>query len=87
MANPVTTIDEDGTIWYALETKSPFQMTPEEKQVIDNLANAWNTFIELPDSEAGPNDWADFRHAVDTCHYIIGTRVARRVDPELWTRA
>jgi hypothetical protein len=57
-------------------------LTPREKEVLDHLASAWNAFLLL--TPAHPDETSDMRSAIHSAQYIIGTRVARRVETDYW---
>lgn len=61
---------------------SAYQLTEEEKEVLDHLRNAWNKFVKLDAKHPDHNN--EFRDAINKLQYIIGVRVAQRVNPEIW---
>jgi hypothetical protein len=56
--------------------------TPEEKEVLGHLAQAWSRFIAMGNKH--PSDVAEFSTALHVQQMIIAWRVARRADPETW---
>jgi hypothetical protein len=58
-------------------------LTPDERAVLAALADAWNRFIDLP--LAHPDDRDEFRAAIHAAQNIVAYRVARRVDPDVWS--
>lgn len=57
-------------------------LTADEKQVLEHLAAAWNKFLSLDTSRVDSTD--AFRLAVHDAQRVIATRVASRVNPEIW---
>ncbi len=53
-----------------------------EKLVLYHLASAYNTFMELGNKH--PDDDPEFRHAIHALQSMIATRVARRIDKNIW---
>lgn len=51
-------------------------MTREEKDVIQELVQAWNAFLLLPVMH--PDDTTEFRHLIHACQDKILSRVGRR---------
>jgi hypothetical protein len=61
---------------------SPLGLTSEELEVLGHLASAWNKFTKLNNKHGDHNN--EFRDAIHKLQYIIGVRVAQRVNPEVW---
>jgi hypothetical protein len=59
-------------------------LTDGERVVLDRLAEAWNAFTVLGNYH--PDDHNEMRAAIHQAQNIIATRVARRVDPDIWTQ-
>lgn len=59
-------------------------LTVEEKEVLHLLGEAFNKFGEL--SSQGHDDKAEFKDAIHRAQQIIALRVARRVDPDVWSQ-
>ena len=59
------------------------ELRHEEKLCLTRLAEAWNLFVNMPDSDE--DDVTDFRRAIHEAQRIIALRVARRVNPEFWS--
>ena len=57
-------------------------LTDAEKAVLNDLASAWNRFVDLGDHCSW--DKQEFMHAIHAAQSIIGTRVARRCDKDIW---
>ena len=57
-------------------------LTDLEKDCINHLTAAWNTFLKLPDGH--PDSQDEFRHSLHECQRLIAARVAKRVDPNIW---
>lgn len=57
-------------------------LTADEKQVLEHLAAAWNKFLSLDTRRVDSTD--AFRLAVHDAQRVIATRVASRVNPEIW---
>lgn len=66
----------------ALNPKPSVSLTQDEFDILNHLASAWNAFVSL--SAKHPDHNNEFRDAINRCQYIIGTRVAQRVNPEAW---
>jgi hypothetical protein len=58
------------------------KMTKEELEVIDYLRKAWGAFLKL--ERQHPDEERDFADGIHKCQYLMGMRVARRVDPLLF---
>jgi hypothetical protein len=65
-----------------------FYSTPsleeDEKEVLKNLSLAWEAFSKLADSK--DCDKSEFLDATHRAQQIIALRVARRVNPEVWSQ-
>lgn len=57
-------------------------LTDDEKAVLGNLLNSWDSFISL--GKSTEDDIQEFRDAIHRCQQLIALRVARRVNPEVW---
>lgn len=57
-------------------------LTTDEKDVLKNLLDAWQNFVNLPLSL--PDDVLEFKDAIHRCQQIIALRVARRIDEDVW---
>lgn len=57
-------------------------LTEQERLVLEDLSSAWHRFVELKDHCSW--DHQEFSSAIHAAQSIIGTRVARRVDPDIW---
>jgi len=55
-----------------------------EHEVLMALADAWNKFLALTGNRS--DDVEEFRHAIHQAQSKIALRVARRVNPEVWTQ-
>ena len=53
-----------------------------EKACLDSIVKAYNLFTEL--DRQHPNELIDFTNAIHTCQYIIGMRIARKYEPEIF---
>lgn len=60
-------------------------LTDDEKQVLELLARAWDKFNSL--DRKHPSDNSEFLDSIHRAQQIIGLRVARRVNPEVWRQA
>ncbi len=58
-------------------------LTDEELDILDHLKAAWNKFVKL--DRKNPADEPDFAAAVHTAQRLVAIRVARRVDPSVWS--
>lgn len=56
--------------------------TVAERAVLDSLAAAWNAFIKL--EGVCPDDVNDFRKSIHDAQRIVASRIAGRVDPQVW---
>lgn len=54
----------------------------EEREVLELLSIAWDKWIVLEGHS--DDDIDEFRHCVHRMQYIVGMRVARRVNPKDW---
>ena len=68
-----------------LEEAASAALTHDEREVINHLADAWNAFIELPRMKE--SDMGEFKQAIHGAQLLIAARVARRVDPDVWSRS
>lgn len=59
-------------------------LTEQEKNICGHLAAAWNGFLEL--NYKFQDDVDEFRQAIHAAQQLVGQRVARRVNPELWAQ-
>lgn len=59
------------------------RLTPEERKVVAALAEAWNLYVALPIQHRSDGD--EFAGAIHRAQDIVGMRVARRADPDVWT--
>jgi hypothetical protein len=59
-------------------------LTMEEKSVLNLLGLAWNEFSAIKDKH--PQEDTEFLDAIHRLQHLIGYRVARRVDKEVWTQ-
>lgn len=58
------------------------RLADKELLILDRLALAWSTFLDLPGID--DDDLNDFRRAIHEAQRIIAFRVARRIQPEIW---
>jgi len=56
----------------------------DEHEVLMHLADAWNKFLSLTGNRT--DDVEEFRHAIHEAQSKIALRVARRVNPEVWSK-
>jgi hypothetical protein len=56
-------------------------LTSEEKEVLKNLAFAWDAYVKI---EKKDSSIKEFNDAIHRCQQLIALRVARRVNPEVW---
>ena len=59
-------------------------LTDEEKECLKHLTEAWNSFMLLGNKH--PDDNQEFRPAIHEAQKTIATRVARRVNPDIWNQ-
>jgi hypothetical protein len=59
-------------------------MDKDEHEVLMHLADAWNKFLSLTGNRT--DDVDEFRHAIHEAQSKIALRVARRVNPEVWSK-
>ena len=57
-------------------------MEPEERKVLNGLADCWNDYCKLPVQH--PDDARDFCNAIHTCQRIIMAREAVRRYPDMF---
>lgn len=60
----------------------PANLTTTERMVLEYITNAWNAFQSLPIQHYSDVD--EFRAAIHRLSDLVGIRVARRLEPELW---
>jgi NTP pyrophosphatase (non-canonical NTP hydrolase) len=68
--------------WSKIFTSFPASLTYQETEVLGKLVDAWNHYISLPDKL--DDETQEFKLAINAAQRIIGTRVARRANPEIW---
>lgn len=56
-----------------------------ERLVLDQLAEAWNAWCEL--GQRRPDDDQEMQISIHRAQHLIALRVARRMDPEVWSQA
>ena len=54
-----------------------YSLQPNERRVLDKLAEAWNAYLEL--SKAHPDQDAEFRHGIHALQHQIMARPTRRM--------
>ena len=59
-------------------------LTADEQAVLRHLADAFNAFVALVGKH--PDDDAEFRKEIEDAQKCLALRVARRVDPHIWTQ-
>jgi hypothetical protein len=59
-------------------------LTDQEIEVLKNLAEAWNVFVKIEGKHPQENE--EFCHKIHDLQRIIAYRVARRLDPQIWTQ-
>ena len=59
-----------------------YNLTRTELVILQKLAEAWNEFMSL--KETDQDVISEFRRSIHSCQCLIGTRVAMRVDPDIW---
>ena len=57
-------------------------LQPAEIRILEALTTAWNEYLQLPDQLV--DDREAFRRKIHEMQRLIGFRVARRTNPELW---
>lgn len=57
-------------------------LTSKENDCLRKLEEAWGLFIKMP--RVHPSELQDFQSAIHIAQGIIGLRVAKRVNPEIW---
>jgi hypothetical protein len=57
-------------------------LTPDEKAIIDKLADAFNTFYMLENKH--PSDVGEFAHHIHILQRHVMARLARRTHPEIF---
>lgn len=60
-------------------------LTEEELDVLRLLSSSWTEFTLLPQITFNQDQMNDFRQAIHTCQRIIATRVAKRLEPDVWS--
>jgi hypothetical protein len=59
-------------------------LTDQEKEILFLLADAWNKFQAIEGKH--PDDNRDFLDGIHNLQRLIGVRVARRVDVDVWNQ-
>lgn len=59
-------------------------ITQDEHEVLHHLVEAYTKFVALGAKHPDDND--EFRYAIHLAQQKVAMRVARRVDPDLWTQ-
>jgi len=59
-----------------------FGLAENEKEVLKNLALAWNQFTKL--ENRSEHDNKEFMDAIHRAQQLIALRVARRIDSDVW---
>ena len=62
--------------------RSKVKLTQEELKCLDSLADAWNSFVALPDKLEHDNQ--EFASVIHAAQNHVALRVARRVDTNIW---
>lgn len=57
-------------------------LTPDERNCLLHLAEAWNLFVALPTKH--PSETHEFQSAIHSAQGLIAFRVAMRVNPDDW---
>jgi hypothetical protein len=58
-------------------------LTAKEKEILNLLVDAWDKYLLLETKESNIND---FFSSINNCQRLIGLRVARRADPDFWSK-
>jgi hypothetical protein len=58
------------------------EMEPDEIDVVEQLAEAWASFLRLPDHH--PADRPEFCAAIHACQNIVMARAAVRARPDIF---
>ncbi len=59
-------------------------MTKQEMIVLNHLVDAFNEFIKLKSQH--PDEQRDFADGIHKCQYLLGMRIARKYEPEIFPR-
>ena len=65
------------------ELENPAKLTDKEKSVLQNLAQAWNEFLELPVQHE--DDVDEFRLHIHALENAIACRLVGRIHPEMYS--
>ncbi len=57
-------------------------MTEKEHKILNSLVDAFNDFVKL--EYQYPDELRDFTDGIHKCQYIIGMRIARKHEPEIF---
>ena len=68
----------------SLEKSLTNGLTDTERNILCSLADAWNSFCELPNRSESDDE--EFCLAIHTAQAKIALRVARRIDPGIWNQ-
>lgn len=84
-AFPTPVIRDQGyDIWQGRTNESNNGLTDAEKEVLHLLKEAWQKFSELGSHTS--HDLTEYNYAIHLAQQKIATRVARRVNPEVWSQ-
>lgn len=67
-----------------VNTNDFVKLTPEEKELLQRLGEAYNLYIALDKRSEGDNK--EFVDALHRLQQLVALRVARRVDPDVWSQ-
>lgn len=60
------------------------ELTDKEKEILHHLKEAWTKFMDL--GKHTTHDIQEFNYAIHIAQQKMAVRVARRVDPEVWSQ-
>jgi hypothetical protein len=58
-------------------------LSEQERRVLALTVEVWNEYTKL--EEIHPDEFIELKGFVHQIQYLMARRVARRVDPEIWT--
>lgn len=67
-----------------IDNLTAVKLTPEERELLRKLGEAYNLYTELDKRSEGDNK--EFVDALHRLQQLVALRVARRVDPDVWSQ-
>ncbi len=82
---PPITLENIGSVLPPSVQLVPYNgLTDGEREVLNLLKEAWQKFVDLGDHIS--HDLTEFNYAIHLAQQKMAIRVARRVDPDVWSQ-